>query len=43
MATAILNYARPHVLKNDGEHEAAIAEIEQLVDEDVEAGRIWMR
>jgi HTH-type transcriptional regulator/antitoxin HigA len=33
-----LDFSRPHVLKNDGEYEAAIAEIERLVDEDVEAG-----
>ena len=38
MATALLDFSRPHVLKNDGEYEAAIAEIERLVDEDVEAG-----
>ena len=38
MATALLDFSRPHLLKNDGECEAAIAEIERLVDEDVEAG-----
>ena len=38
MATALLDFSRPHVLKNDEEYEAAIAEIERLVDEDVEAG-----
>ena len=38
MATVILDFSRPHVLKNDGEYEAAIAEIERLVDEDVETG-----
>ena len=38
MATVILDFTRPHVLKTDGEYEAAIAEIERLVDEDVEAG-----
>ena len=38
MATALLDFSRPHVLKNDAEYAAAIAEIERLVDEDVEAG-----
>jgi len=38
VATALLDFSRPHVLKNDEEYEAAIAEIERLVDEDVEAG-----
>ena len=38
MATALLDFSRPHVLRNDEEYEAAIAEIERLVDEDVEAG-----
>ncbi len=38
MATALLDFSRPHVLKDDAEYDAAIAEIERLVDEDVEAG-----
>jgi HTH-type transcriptional regulator/antitoxin HigA len=38
VATAILDFTIPHVLKNDGEYEAAIEEIGRLVDEDVEAG-----
>jgi HTH-type transcriptional regulator / antitoxin HigA len=36
MATALLDFSKPHVLKNDKEYEAAIAEIERLLDEDVE-------
>ena len=38
MATALLDFSRPHVLKSEREYEAAIAEIERLIDEDVEAG-----
>ncbi len=38
MAPALLDFSRPHVLKDDAEYDAAIAEIERLVDEDVEAG-----
>lgn len=37
MAT-VLDFSKPHVLRNDAEYEAAIAEIERLVDEDVEVG-----
>lgn len=34
----VLDFSKPHVLRNDPEYEAAIAEIERLVDEDVEVG-----
>jgi len=34
----VLDFSKPHVLKSDAEYEAAIAEIERLVDADVEAG-----
>ncbi len=36
--TTVLDFSKPHVLKSDAEYEAAIAEIERLVDADVEAG-----
>jgi len=36
MSTAVLDFSKPHVLKNDAEYEAAIAEIGRLLDEDVE-------
>ena len=36
MTTALLDFSKPHVLKNDTEYEAAITEIEQLLDEQVE-------
>jgi len=36
--TTALDFSKPHVLRNDAEYEAAIAEIERLVDDDVEAG-----
>ncbi len=36
--TTVLDFSKPHVLRSDAEYEAAIAEIERLVDEDVEAG-----
>ena len=38
MAPALLDFSKPHVLRNDVEYEAAIAEIERLLDEDVEKG-----
>ena len=38
MTTAILDFSKPHVLKGDAEYDAAIAEIERLLDDDVEAG-----
>ncbi len=36
MTTALLDFSKPHVLKDDAEYEAAIAEIERLLDEEVE-------
>ncbi len=36
MTTALLDFSKPHVLRNDTEYEAAINEIEQLLDEEVE-------
>jgi antitoxin component HigA of HigAB toxin-antitoxin module len=36
MTTALLDFTKPHVLRNDTEYEAAIAEIERLLDEEVE-------
>ncbi len=38
MTTAVLDFSKPHVLKGDAEYGAAIAEIERLLDDDVEAG-----
>lgn len=38
MSTALLDFTKPHVLRTEAEYEAAIAEIERLLDEDVEAG-----
>ena len=38
MATALLDFSKPHVLRSEAEYEAAIAEIHQLLDQDVEAG-----
>jgi HTH-type transcriptional regulator/antitoxin HigA len=36
MTTTLLDFSKPHVLRNDMEYEAAIAEIEHLLDEEVE-------
>ena len=36
--STVLDFSKPHVLKSDAEYDAAIAEIERLVDADVEAG-----
>ncbi len=36
MTTALLDFSKPHVLKNDTEYEAAITAIERLLDEEVE-------
>ncbi len=36
--STVLDFSKPHVLKSDVEYDAAIAEIERLVDADVEAG-----
>jgi HTH-type transcriptional regulator/antitoxin HigA len=38
MATTALDFSNPHVLRNEAEYEAAIAEIERLLDADVEPG-----
>jgi HTH-type transcriptional regulator/antitoxin HigA len=38
MATALLDFSKPHVLRSEEEYDAAIAEIERLLDEDVEPG-----
>jgi antitoxin component HigA of HigAB toxin-antitoxin module len=38
MITARLDFSRPHVLRSEAEYDAAIAEIELLIDSDVEAG-----
>ncbi len=38
MSTTVLDFSKPHVLKSEAEYEAAIAEIERLLDEDVERG-----
>ena len=35
---AVLDFTKPHILRNAEEYEAAIAEIERLLDEEVEAG-----
>ena len=38
MATARLDFSRPHVLRDEREYNAAIAEIEAILDRDPEAG-----
>ena len=38
MSTTLLDFSKPHVLKNEAEYDAAISEIEHLLDQDVEAG-----
>jgi len=38
VTTALLDFSKPHVLRSEAEYEAAIAEIERLLDEDVEVG-----
>ncbi|MFO8174076.1 MAG: helix-turn-helix domain-containing protein [Longimicrobiales bacterium] len=38
MPTALLDFSKPHVLKNDSEYEAAITEIGHLLDEEVAPG-----
>lgn len=35
---AVLDFTKPHILRNEEEYEAAIAEIEGLLDQDVEPG-----
>ncbi|MCA9711816.1 MAG: hypothetical protein KDK70_38625, partial [Myxococcales bacterium] len=37
-STAVLDFSKPHILRNEAEYDAAIAEIERLLDEDVAAG-----
>jgi len=36
--TAVLDFSKPHLLRTEAEYEAALAEVERLLDEDVEAG-----
>lgn len=36
--SAVLDFTKPHLLRNAEEYEAAVAEIERLLDEDVEPG-----
>ena len=36
MTIALLDFSKPHVLKNEREYEAAVAEIERLLDEEVD-------
>lgn len=36
--TTALDFSKPHVLRNEDEYEAALGEIERLLDSDVEAG-----
>jgi len=36
--TAVLDFSKPHLLRTEAEYQAAIAEIERLLDEDVVAG-----
>ena len=38
MATTLLDFSKPHVLRTEAEYDAAIAVIERLLDEDVEPG-----
>lgn len=38
MARAVLDFSKPHVLRDAAEYEAAIAEIGRLLDQDVEPG-----
>ena len=38
MVTGLLDFSKPHVLRSEAEYDAAIAEIERLLDEDVEPG-----
>ena len=38
MATGLLDFSKPHVLRSEAEYDAAIAEIGRLLDEDVEPG-----
>ncbi|NNF11607.1 MAG: transcriptional regulator [Gemmatimonadetes bacterium] len=38
MATTLLDFSKPRVLRSEAEYDAAITEIERLLDEDVERG-----
>lgn len=38
MATALLDFSKPHVLRSDAEYQAALAEIGQLLDAEVMPG-----
>jgi len=38
VATGLLDFSKPHVLRSEAEYDAAIAEIGRLLDEDVEPG-----
>ena len=38
MSTGLLDFTKPHVLRTEAEYDEAIAEIERLLDEEVEAG-----
>jgi HTH-type transcriptional regulator/antitoxin HigA len=38
VATGLLDFSKPHVLRSEAEYDAAIAEIERLLDEEVERG-----
>jgi antitoxin component HigA of HigAB toxin-antitoxin module len=38
VATGLLDFSKPHVLRSEAEYNAAIAEIERLLDEDAERG-----
>lgn len=38
MSTGLLDFTKPHVLRSEAEYDAAIGEIEHLLDADVEAG-----
>lgn len=38
MSTAVLDFSKPHVLRNEEEYDAAVAEIGRLLDEDVVEG-----
>ena len=38
MSTVLLDFSKPHVLRTEAEYDAAIAEIERLLDADVEPG-----
>lgn len=38
--SVVLDFSQPHVLRNEEEYEAAIGEIEQLLDADPEAGTV---